>query len=289
MKTFNIIKWCKVIVFSLLYFFSDGHSQVNNSKYRLAVSHLNDHSLDTIAINYEFGSVKQILTDQIIPIEFERLVPDSTFDSYFKSRPFKVSTSSDSISFFRFASFPHNEINEELDITDPNNPSGYDTAKLFPNARAMAQKIRNTGLYIKPPMSFFEPMSFVFFVVELHRKSDDKLLQTIDTLHCFRDPDGQFRYTIYPFCKGQTRVASIGNLTHGVPMYLTVHRYSSLPVGAMFVNNELMTEITGRPDGMDLNLDGERSSPIDRLDPFNIIYNPNGKLNPFWKPYRPSK
>lgn len=263
------------------------NAQPATASYRLAETVINDGTSDSIRLNYELGSIMLNHGDSSSRILFVATNQDSTFQTYFRTNNFLTTSAGDSLSFFRYASFIGFDYPKEVDITDQSNPSGYDTAKFMRYDSLMLQLIIAHGLWTSPSTTMFDEISYVFDIIELRRASDDSVIARIDTLHCYRDDRGRLEYTVYPLEQGQVRRVSLADIPTSTPIYLTAVQSCSLPPGASIARCEYNHEIIGSPDGKDINLADPRMKGFDRLDPYDVLKNPDAQINHNFRPYRP--
>jgi hypothetical protein len=196
-------------------FVGSGNAQTSDSiVYRLRWTILRDSTI----FKYEIGSIKLIQPGGSKFLDFVNpsgLNPDD----FFTSDSFQISSSIDSVSFSRFASF---------DDKNYLRPTTIDTGD-----RSAVQSLGNTyknryyGLNISPDPSYFGSASYMMYVLELRRFDNHNLITILDTLKCYVNGSGQLRFRNYPASLNLRKAALFG--TVGLSAYLYVHIVHSLP------------------------------------------------------------
>lgn len=201
-------------------------------KYRLAESMLPDSTL----FRYELGSVSFTHSGTKVYLKFTNASP-ATLQDFFRTETFTVQSTSDSISFFRFASFDDKFFPNSEFIGD----SGSTEWTAFINA--MSRRYGgDSAFYVKPSSAYFNNSSTVFYIVSLYNASDNSLLLRLDTLASFLRSDGKLGYTCYP-TSNDIHYQQLNSIGTNVSAYISVERVSALPIGSYFVDN-LHTEST---------------------------------------------
>lgn len=237
----------------------NSYGQGDTVKYRLCLSLLGDSTL----IRYELGSLGFTHSGTTQYLQFADTLP-GTLGAFYRTRNFRVLANSDSISLFRYASFDDKHAPGSFDVTDTNNPSGFDTAKLIQNASDIASRYVDTEFYVHPNASSFTTGSTIQYIVELRRASDDYVLGRIDTLACFLDAAGKLKYTFYPYVAGNVRIVSLASVSTNTDVYLTVARSTSLPTGSSIVHDDLTNESNNLAAGTQFVYGGTTYQPGDR-------------------------
>ena len=153
---------------------------------------------------------------------------ETTGDNFFNSVPF-VATGRDTLAINRFASC---------------NRKGWQTiVRGAPIYGAYATALANTSdsldndALINPNRYSFGPHSTVRFLLQIRSVRDDIVLNTLDTLSCFRDGRGKMHYQIFPTSLNVREGIALNGLRSGVSYYFHVERKDDLPRGVAFVDS----------------------------------------------------
>jgi hypothetical protein len=188
-------------------------------QFRQSASTLGDSSV----INYELGQVALISSGSVAYAKFPSTFGSvSSTPTFYKTATIVTRSSSDSISFRRFAWFENrNSLKADITGKDSNFVDSTITSwnSVFP------------GSYVIPDTAYFNSHSYVLFIVSVNLASNDSTIMNLDTLVCAINASShKFRYWTSGNTSSFVKVALPTSI--GTPIYCTVHRVDSLPSGS---------------------------------------------------------
>ncbi len=253
----NTTRIGKILVFFTVFLLCSPYSVIaqDTVRYRLSESMLPDSTL----FRYELGSIAFTHSGAQTFLKFANMTP-TTISSFFKTENFTVLSTSDSISFFRFASFDDKHFPQTIFTGD----SGSAAWTTFINS--IKSRYDDSAFYVKPSSTYFNTSSTVYYIASLYNASNNSLLLRLDTLACFLWSAGKLGYTCYP-PSNDMHLQKLNNVGTNVSVYLTVDRVTALPSGSSFVDS-VNTESSNYSATPHLIYADTLVYPADRHDPY---------------------
>ena len=195
------------------------------SKYRTLCGMLNDSSF----LQYTFGGLKQKKSGVTYHIDFANNYGDTLSASYIKSNSFASDGTDDTL-----------YISRQVDFDDKYTPSLNYADTLSDHVRdslfaAVGYLVFNKE--VSPNSSYFDNNSYVKFLIELRKTSDNSVLAVLDTAKCYKNGAGKLRYTTTNNTQNryQTELPSSSN---GQSCYIAINVLSSLVSGSISYKGE---------------------------------------------------
>jgi hypothetical protein len=222
---FHVCKHPLRILILLGVFVSSVYAQSDTVEYRLLRSMITDST----RVRFELGSVGFKHAGSVRYLRFVNNFPTIPSE-FFRTDTFTVAGATDSIRFFRFASFDDKYEIGEIPCGEIGSPT-WDSALAL-----LKRRYVDSDIVVAPDTSIFNPFSTIRYDLELHNAVSDSLIRTIDTLICFRTASGSLAYTTIPIAENGGTIALAGIAT-GTHLYATIHRFGSLPPGVSFIED----------------------------------------------------
>lgn len=198
-------------------------AQSDTVEYRLVRSMITDST----RVRFELGSVGFKHASDVRYLRFVDTLPAS-INTFYRTDTMTVSGSSDSICFFRFASFDDKNAIGPIPCGEIGSAS-WDSALTI-----LKHRYVDSNITVSPDTSVFNLSSTIRYDLEIRDASNDTLIRTVDTLICFRASTGELSYATFPSNLNGATIALSG-ISSGTHIYVTENRYVALPTGVSFI------------------------------------------------------
>ncbi len=225
-------------------------------KYRKIVGTLGDST----RIQYEIGSFGLKQSGNLRYLSFYS--NDENISTYFKTEPFVISSSNDSLCFGAFVNYDDKDYDKGTEA-DTGTQAFYDYVGSVMD--------RYTDFFVTPNNSYFSSTSTIYFILRLYKYSDNSLLSVLDSTKCYKNGSGKLVYRNYPSSLF-ARFAKLQGVSIGDTVYLQVDVVKNLPNNSDFIGYDYAYHTNNNP------VKWEPDSPDDFTFPHQIFIPSGGSI-----------
>jgi hypothetical protein len=217
------------------------YAQSDTVRYR----ELNSYLIDSTLIRLEVGSIGFKTAAGVRYLQFQTNSP-TTVSNWFATKIISSSASTDSIYFHRWVSYDDKHVIDWTSTDTARSSSGWTTLSSSVHSRYI-----DTFFYVSPDTSVFGYSSRIRYIVELEDSATGSALLDLDTIVCFRKahPSRPINRLVYATSSTNNTNTwrSLAGAPRNHPMYLTVRREVSLPLGSTVASDNFFFEARNGP------------------------------------------
>ncbi|HET6401507.1 MAG TPA: T9SS type A sorting domain-containing protein [Candidatus Kapabacteria bacterium] len=177
---------------------------------------------DSTIFSFELGEIGLLQSSSSKFVNFANAGSDPT-TAFFVSQPFTVSSTTDTISFYRMMNFDDNRIlKSDAEVTD----TAVVDSLIHAWMTIMLSRV------VKPSASYFTSSSNVKIITVLRKSLDSSIAMNLDTVNCYLNARGELRFSTTNNSPSRRIIPIVAST--GTSLYLQTYIVSNLPAGSSF-------------------------------------------------------